>query len=310
MLMRKMLVLAIAQAGLGVPGAPVPGANAIQVRTAMPNLLNAEYVKRPLLKGFKGNHGTFAVGEHRAIEFEVELAHTGAAGTASPLAPLLKGCDFAETITAGVSAVYALTSDDASPYLTIWCYLDKVLFKLEDAKGTVSGEMNAKGIPVLKFRFIGTYVAVIDQNLPAGAAFATFLKPKPVGKTNTPTFTVHAIAAKVSAFSWDVANKVEWRELVNYAGVSNVDREPTARCTFELTTVAIKDWAETVRLNTEAAIQIVHGVGAGNIVQLDFPKFQFTADPTIQDVQGHAMLSGQGSLNPNAGDDEIVLTFK
>jgi hypothetical protein len=309
MLMRKMLVLAIAQAGLGVPGAPVPATHAIQVKTAMPSLINAEYVKRTLLRGTKGNQGTFTVGEHRVIEFEVELAHSGAAGTAPPIAPLLLGSSFAETISAGVSAVYNLHSNNAT-YLTMFCYLDGVLIKLEDAWGTVSADLNPKGIPVLKFRFMGKYVPITDVATPAGASFAAFLKPKPISKANTPTFTVHGIAAKASAFSWDLANALEWRELLNYSGVNSNDRQPTARVTFELTTVAVKDWAEAVRLNTEAAIQMIHGVGAGNIVQLDMPKFQFTADPSIQDVQGVAMLSGQGSLNPNLGDDELVLTFK
>jgi tail tube protein len=309
MLMRKMLILAIAQAGYGVPGAPVPATHAIQVRTAMPNLINAEYVKRPLLRGYKGNQGTITVGEHRVIEFEVELAHSGAAGTPPPIAPLLLGCSFAETITALTSAVYNLHSNDAT-YLTIFCYLDGVLIKLEDAWGTVSSELNPKGIPVLKFRFMGKYVGPTDTATPAGANFAAFLKPKPVSKANTPTFTVHGVAVKASAFSWDLANALEWREILNESAVISPDRQPTARCTFELTTVAVKDWAETVRLNTEAAIQMIHGVGAGNIVQMDMPKFQFTADPSIQDVQGKAMLSGQGSLNPNAGDDELVLTFK
>ncbi|WP_290906222.1 phage tail tube protein [Aquabacterium sp.] len=309
MLMRKMLVLAVAQAGLGVPGAPVPGANAIQVRTASPSLLNAEYQKRTLLKGNKGNYGTFTVAEHNVIEFECELAQVGAAGTASPLAPLLKGCGFSETISAGVSAVYAPVSTDPT-YLTIWCYLDGVLVKLEDAWGTVSCELNPKAIPVAKFRFMGNYKAVTDAAIPGGASFVAFLKPKPLGKTNTPTFTVHGIAVKASAFSWDLANKLDWRALMNFEGVSSVDREPTARVAFELTTVAIKDWAATALANTEAAIQMIHGVGAGNIVQIDMPKFMFTADPAIQDVGGIAFLSGQGSVNPNAGDDEIVLTFK
>jgi hypothetical protein len=45
-------------------------------------------------------------------------------------------------------------------------------------------------------------------------------------------------------------------------------------------------------------------------VQLDMPKAQFMADPSIEDGEGHLMLAGQFSLNPNAGDDELVITFK
>ncbi len=309
MLMRKIVVLAVAQAGLGVPGAPTKADHAILARTAMPKPLEAEYVKRQLLRGVKGNDGTFVVGEHNSLEFETELAHVGAAGTASPLAPLLLSTGFQETLTPGVDAVYQLTSDD-SPYLTLWCYLDKVLFKVEDAWGTVSFELNPKGVAVAKWRFMGKYVAMSDANVPTDADMTAFLKPKPLSKANTPTFTLHGHPAKASAFGIDLANELQWRELLNQSGVSSNDRKPTANCTFELTTVAAKNWAEVARLGTEAAIQMVHGVGAGNIVQLDMPKAQFSADPNLQDVQGHAMLAGRFDLNPNAGNDELVLTFK
>lgn len=309
MLMRKMLVLAKVQAAFDTPAVPVVGTDAILARTAMPSPLSAEFIQRTLLKGVKGNFGTFAVGEHRAIEFETELAHTGAAGTASPLAVLLKSAGWNETINAGVSAVYGMTSADC-PYVTLYCYLDKVLFQIQNAWGTVSFELNPKGIAVAKWRFIGKYVAMTDVNVPTNAVFTAFLKPTPLSKANTPTFTVHGVAVKASAFSVDTANELQWRELLNDSGPQSNDRRPTARCTFELTTVAAKAWAETVRLNTEAAIQMIHGVGAGNIVQLDAPKAQFTAEPSITEVGGRAFLNGQMSLNPNAGDDELVLTFK
>jgi hypothetical protein len=309
MLMRKMLVLAVAQAGIGVSGAPVPGTDAILARTAMPAPIQQDYVRRPLLKGVKGNYGVIPVGEHGMIEFETEVAHVGAAGTISPLKPLLQSCEFAGTNTEDVSDVYSPTSADC-PYLTLWCYLDNVLFKLEDAWGTVSFEGAAKGIPVFKWRFIGKYIAMTDANVPTNGDFSAFMKPKPWSKVNVPTFTIHGYAVKLSQFSWDMGVDLKWRELINVAGTTGSDRSPTARAVFELTTNAQKNWAETCRQGTEGAIQIIQGTGGGNIVQQDFPKAQFSADPTIQDQDGHAMLSAQFALNPDAGDDEIVLTFK
>jgi len=309
MLLRKMLITAVAQGAFGTGGTPTATSNAILARSAMPVPINLEFVPRSLLKAVKGNFGAIAVGEYRTIEFETELAHSGAAGTASPLAPLFKSSQMNETVTASTKVEYKGISAD-TPYLTLWCYLDKVLFKLEDAWGTWSAELNPKGIPVIKWKFIGKYVAPSDVNVPTNAVLTAFLKPLPLGKTNTPTFTVHGVAVKANAFSVDWGAELEWRELFNDASVQSNDRSPTARVSFELTTVAAKAWAETVRQNTEAAIQMIHGSGAGNIVQLDAPKAQFTADPTLTEVGKRAFITGQLSLNPDAGDDELVLTFK
>lgn len=312
MLMRNMLVLAVAQAALGTPGTPAAATNAIQCRTAMPSPINLEFQQRTLLKGYKGNFGSFGAGEHRVIEFEVECGSSGAAGTAPRFAPLLIGCGMAETLSAGVSATYNLVNS-GEPFFTLYCFLDGVRFALEDAKGSVSFEGNAKGIPVLKFRAIGRYVAMTDTPIPGGIDVTAFKRPMTVGKVNTPTFTVHGVAVKMQSFSWDLGNQLVWRELVNYSGPQSTDRAPTASVVFELDSVAAsKNWGELARLGTEDALQMIHGVGAGNIFQVDMPKIGLAADPTITEVDGVAMLNTQWSVNQNssAGLDEIVLTVK
>lgn len=311
MLMRNILVLAMAQVAFGTPAAPVPGTHAIQCMTAMPSPIKLEFVPRTLLKGYKGNFGSFGVGEYRMIEFEVECGSAGAAGTAPRFAPMLLGTGMSETLSAGVSATYNLVNS-GEPFYTIYCYLDGVRFALEDAKGTVSFEGNAKAVPKLRFRYIGKYVAMTDTALPAGAVFTNQARPQTIGKTNTPTFTVHGTPVVLSQFSWDLGNQLEWRDMPNFQGVVCTDRAPTANIVFELTSVATKNWAELARLGTEGALQMIHGVGAGSIVQFDMPKINMNAEPTISNDNGIAMLNTSWSINPNAaaGSDEIVATFK
>jgi len=311
MLTRNMLVLAIAQAAFGTPGAPAVGVNAIQCRTAMPSPINLEFVQRPLLKGHKGNFGSFGVGEYRMIEFEVECGSSGAAGTAPRFGPLLIGAGMSQTLNAGVSAVYQPVNS-GEPFMTLYCFLDGLRFVLEDAKGSVAMEANAKGVPVLKFRYIGKYVAMTDTPLPAGAVFTNQARPQTVGKTNTPTFTLHAVPVAMQAFGWDLANRLEWRDLPNFQGVVSPDRAPTCSVTFETTTVAAKNWAEVARLGTSGALQMIHGIGAGNIVQVDMPALTASSAPSLSDDAGTSMTQTQWAVNPNSagGGDELVLTFK
>lgn len=307
--MKNMVLLAKAQTTKGTPATPTAGANAILCRGLMPQLIKGKFVDRPLIRGAKGNYGALFAGEHRVFEFEVELAGSGAAGTAPKFSPLLLGSDTAETITAGVSAAYQPIAGDGD-WLTLYGYLDGLLFMLTDARGTCSLAMNAEDIPVQKFTFFGKYSAVEDQTFPTGISFNGFQKPLTVGDTNTTTFTIDGLAVVLQSFSLDLANQVEWRDLVNDSGARSPDRKPTANAVFELTSVATKNWGEMVRLGTEMPLAIVHGTTAGNIVQIDAPKLQVNAEPSITNANGVAMLNCSFALMPNAGNDEVVLTFR
>jgi hypothetical protein len=309
MLMKNTLLMAKAQTAKGTPATPTAGDNAILCSAITPNLIKAEFVARTLLRAYMGNAPALPAGIHRGIEFVVEMSGSGAAGTAPAVGPLLLGCGMAETISAGVSVVYAPVSSGQT-YLTLICNLDGQQFTLSDAIGTVSAEMNPKGIPVLRFSYLGVYTAATDTAMPTGVSFAAFLKPLVVGRTNTPTFTLHGTSPCVSAFSFDLANQMNWRELIGCSGARRTDRNPSASLTIELPSVATKAWGESVRLGDEGALQVVHGTTAGNIVQLDAPKTTVSAEPSISDGEGVAMLGLQLALSPNTGNDELVLTFK
>lgn len=309
MLMRNMLVLALAQASFGTPATPLPGSHAVACRSAAPAQINSETVKRTLLKGYKGNFGSFAVGEYRQLEMEVELGSSGAAGTAPKFGAMLIGCGAAETISAGVSAAYAPVNS-GEPYYTLYCYLDGLRFALEDAKATVVFEMNAKQIPVMKYTWIGKYVAMTDTALPGGAVFTAQADPFTVGKANTPTFTIGGVALRLQSFSLDWGNQLVWRDMPNFQGVVCNDRMPTARAVFEQDTMAVQNWAEVRRLGTKLALAIVHGVGAGKIVQIDAPKLQMNADPTMSEDSGITQVSTSWDVMPTSGSDEFLFTFK
>lgn len=309
--MRNLLVMAKEQTAEGTPATLAANQNAILTRTAMPSPIKATFTERGLVRPYFGNSGKLVSGEHATLDFEVELASSGTAGTAPALGPLLIGCGFAQTLSVGVSAVYNLVTTGLK-YLTLACNLDGQQFLLTDALLDVSCEMNPKGIPVLKFTAMGKYNAPTAVTMPTNASFAAFMKPLAVSRTNTPTFTLHGTSPCVEAFSWALANQQGWRERINCSGVNRTDRKPTANLTIELPTVAAKNWAEVTRLGTSGALQVIHGTAAGHIVQIDAPNATVGAEPTISDSDGDAMLGLQLDLNPNgvAGNDELVLTFK
>ena len=307
--MKKMLLLAKKEVTAGTDSTPTAAANAILCRAFMPEPITAEQVQRNLIRPYKGNSGSLTVGEHRKFTFEVEIAGSGTAGTAPAWGLLLEACGFAETVTVGTDVVYDLVSV-GEPTITLYGYLDKTRFVITNAKGTVSFEFNAKGIPVMKFEFLGTYVAATEEvAMPVGVDYSKFKQPQTVGKVNTPTFTFHGVTACTSAFSINLANALAWRELINCAAPHSPDRQPSGSVTMEMPSVTAKDWAEVVRNSTVGSCQLIHGTVPGNVVQLDMPAIQCKPF-TLQDDAGIAMINMPFDINPVDGNDELSITVK
>jgi len=307
--MKKMLLLAKKEVTAGTDALPTAAANAILCRALMPEPITAEQVQRNLIRPYKGNSGSLTVGEHRKITFEVELAGAGAAGTEPAWGLLLEACGFAATITAGTDVTYDLVSE-GEPTLTLYGYLDKTKFVITNAKGTVSFELNAKGIPVMKFEFLGTYSAATEEMaMPTGVDYSDFIQPKTVGKTNTPTFSFHGLSACMSAFSINLANSLTWRELVNCAAPHSPDRQPSGSVTMEMPSITTKNWAEIVRNSVVGACSLVHGTVPGNIIELAMPAVQCKPF-TLQDDQSIAMINMPFDINPVDGNDELQIIVR
>jgi len=184
-----------------------------------------------------------------------------------------------------------------------------VLFKMTDAKGTVSFELTAKGIPVMKFKFIGLYSTPTDAATPASVDYSGFREPVAVNAANTPTVSLHGFAGKVQSVSTDMANALVYRNLIGYEGIAITDRQPTGSIVMELESVATKDWYTIIKNGTLGPLAVTHGKVAGNIVELASPKAQ-VLDPAFSDSDGIAMLTCKLDIQPNLGNDEFTLTVR
>src|SRR5690606_25560916 len=154
--MRNALVFAKLETVYGTDPVPTGPLNAILCRGITPQPITAEYADRPLVRPYLGANGALPSAVHSVLELEVELAGAGAAGSAPKWAPLLLGCAFKETLTASTSAVYELVTDNMAS-LTLYYFLDGIRHVMTGARGSVSFTLNAKGIPVMAFRFVGKY---------------------------------------------------------------------------------------------------------------------------------------------------------
>ena len=306
--MRNAVLLFKLQPTAKVDAAPTGQLNAVMAMNISAQPVSAEFAKRNNIKPYFGNMGSVPVAVHSEITFDVELAGSGTAGEAPAFGPLLRACAFAEVITNGISVVYAPITA-AQEFATLYYNLDGILFKITDAKGSVSLELKAKGIPVLKFKFIGLYSTPTDEPAPVNVDYSGFRDPVAVNADNTPVATLHGVGGKVESISIDMANDVVYRNVIGGESIKITGRQTTGSYAMELEDIASKDWFTAIRNGVLGPLRVVHGKVAGNIVEIGAPKVQLL-DPSLSESDGLAIISPKLELQPDQGNDEVVLTFR
>ena len=303
---RKKILLVKIEPTYGVDAVPTGAVNAVLARnvriTPLEQMLEERGVVTP---GYFGGQEQIVAGDYVKIEFEVEVAGSGAAGTAPAYGPLLRACALSETVTATVKTEYKTVSSGFEA-ATTYFYVDGKLCKLLGMRGTVTLRFNSKGIPVYAFAFTGLYTPVTDGANPT-PTLTGFKAPLAVNRANTPTFTLHGYAAKVAAFEAGLNNEVVYRNLIGEESVQIVDRKPAGQLKIEDVPVATKDFIGIARAGTKGALQLIHGTTAGYKVQIDAPVVQLLK-PTVDEVDGTQMLGLDLLLLPSAGNDEMTIT--
>lgn len=308
MLTRKRAILAKIEGTYGSDANATGSADAIlTVGDPTVTPLDLTMIDRQTIAQHMGNGEKLAGDAWALVEFMVEMAGSGTAGTAPAWGKLMRACGFAETITAGVSVAYSLVSS-AFESLSIPINYDGVLHKLLGARGSVKLALAAGDTGKLNFRFLGNFQPVADASLPA-VTLSGWKKPLPVNNTNT-DFTLHGFAAKLQSLELDVGNDLVKRVLVNDTQQARIaDRSPAGKVVMEATTVAEKDWWSAMRDLTAGTLSLTQGTTAGNIVEVACPSVQL-GNPRYSDFQKTWMLNADLYPNPSAGNDEIVFTVR
>lgn len=303
----KRTILAKTESTYGVDPTPTGAANAILLRNLSVVPLDGELVNRDLIRGYFGNSETLVASTRIKLDFEVELAGAGAAGTAPAYGVLLKACAMAETVNAGVSVVYNPISSSIGS-CTIYFNVDGVLFQAQGCRGTYEISITALQIPVIKFSFTGLYEAPTDAAAPT-AVYTGWIKPEVANTAHTTAFSLFSYSGYLQSMQFNLANEVIHRELIGYEAVEIVNRKPNGTFLIEAPTIAQKDYFSAAEAGTTGALSILHGSTAGNKVQLDAANVSISG-PSLQDDNGVQMLSIPFTVSPSSGNDDFTITVK
>lgn len=247
--------------------------------------------------------------ENSSLSFDVDIAGSGAVGTAPLYGPLLRACGFTETITASTKVVYTPKS---STFETLWSSFnaDGTAHILGGMKGTVSAKFEANKEPQFTFNFMGLYHAPVDVAFLTGVAttLGSFVDPVTVSSA-LDTFTLFGSSPVLNSLTVDWGCKVVFNDKPGRSAIDIVDRTSTITVVVEADSVANMDIDSMVKNKTTGAMHMTHGNSAGNIVTVDATLVQILK-AEYTDVNG--VLHRTLTLAPVGGatDDQIDITVK
>lgn len=309
-LTRRRLVLAALEATSGTDAIPTGSANAILVKNLSVTPQETNLVSRDLVQPWMGNFTNLPASVYATVDFEVEIAGSGAAGTAPAFDCLLQACGLGATVSTGVSVAYKPISLNL-PSASIYVNVDGTLHKLIGARGTVAFDFQVEAVPTMKFKFTGLYSPVTDVALPT-VDYSHFQTPLVVNTANSSNMSIHGYTGGVMrSVNFDLANTVIHKPLVGGEAVMITDRKAAGQIEIEAVSIAAKDFFGDARNATLGAVSFQHGTVAGNTVLISAPNAQLTK-PTYSDYNGVQMLQMGLVLIPNqtTGNDEITVTFE
>lgn len=308
-LIRRRTILAKIETTYGIDSTPTGAANAILIRNLNVQPVASTIVQRDNYRPYLGNFEQLLADTHVQVDFEVEMAGAGAAGSVPAYGPLLRACGLSETISAGVSVTYAPVSS-AFESVTMYFNNDGTQHKITGARGSVELSINARQIPIYKFSFQGLYNAPTAAALPT-VAFGSFQTPLVSNNTNTTGFSFFSASPVLESLSLNINNTVNFRSLIGSQYVQIADRKASGSAMFEAPALATKDYfALAAADGTLGDLSITHGTTAGNKVQITSATIDI-ANPSYSDNGGIAMLQVPFVAVPTtAGNDEFAIIVK
>lgn len=301
------IVLVKIESTYGTDSSPTGSANAVLATDIELSPMEGNDVDRDLEKPWFSANETIPSGLHAKISFKVEVAPSGAAGTAPAWGPLLRACGVAEVISAGVSVTYNPVTD-AHESVTINLFIDKTLYELVGTRGTCKANFTSEAVPKLEFEFTGLFVKPVEGTRPS-VDLSSFKKPQLVSDANTPTFSIDGTGFVMKSAMLDLGNTVEGRFLVGEEEIKITDKAEAFETTVNAVALTTFDPFQLALDQSQVVVSLVHGVGAGKIATLAIPAAQMQRLAGLANSQNVKEWPLRLTPLPVSGNDQWTLTL-
>jgi hypothetical protein len=305
---KTKILLVKVEATYGTDPVPTAAANAILAKNVSYSPMEGEDVSRDLEFPYLAAQGMIPTGLRAKLEFDTEYQGSGIAGTKPPWGVLMRASGCSETVTGGVSTVYAPITD-AMESATAYFWLGGTQQVITGMRGSFELRLNAQSVPIIHWTLIGLYAA------PAEVARVTptltsWKKPLIATNVNTPVFSIGASNVVLRNYSFNIGNAVEPRLLIGREEIFIPDRAESISAQIEaLPTSAAFNPYSSAQNQTPVAVNLTHGTAAGSIIALNAPTCQVKRPTSI--TQGQNIAEWPLGFVPLAtsGNDQWTMTL-
>lgn len=310
-LYRKRLLLAETESPYGTSAAP-DGGDALLVSNLEVSPLEIELLDRELITPYFGNSEKVVGQRMGQINFDVELAGSGTAGTPPKWGKILMACGFAQAIVGAspgpASVTYTPVSSGFSS-VTLDFNADGTKHLFTGCRGTATINLNVGEIPKISFELMGIYNAA-SASAAVTPTFDNQADPVVVNSQNTTSVSAFSYSACLETFSLALNNETPFRQLAGCSQqVMITERAPSGEISIEAPALGSKDYFAAVSAQTLGAISWQHGQTAGNIITFNAPTCNLDS-PSYADSDGVMMLNLPFMPVPSsAGNDEFTLVL-
>jgi hypothetical protein len=245
----------------------------------------------------------------------VIIAYDGTTKIATVAKTWAAAPDATSEYSIGANVLYTLNSNfgvsTANTAGTFYFNIDGVQHIMLGARGSVAPMVNALGIPVFRFRFLGLHGTISDAAA-ASVSLLAFKLPTTVSTANTTD--LHLLGFEDAVFKTlelDVGNELTYRQVVGRESVLITGRAVTGKMSIEATKVADHDWWTIAKNGTYGKFCVKHGQTAGYSTVFTGRNVQLT-EPAYSEDKGVAMMDFGMSFAPygSAGNDEFRICFQ
>lgn len=292
---RRVLLAAI-EATYGTDATPTGSLNAVLTRNLEIDPLEGEELQRELDKGTFGNDPGTLIGQFARIRFQVEVAGAGTAGDLPAYDPIMRAAGHAQAQDDPTTPteIYYDPIDLNVPSLTMYFHGDTALHKVVGARGSVTLEFGKRQYAYYQFEFQGLIEDIAAGTMPT-ADQSAFVKPVPFRAANV-AFSLFGAVRPLHNLTITGGQQIEFYETSEEETLEQQDRSSTWQATIEHPDLSVWNPYTAIQDDTIGAMQIAHGVTAGNIVQVDAGEVQMLNSPSRGDENGIVSLQVGGSI--------------
>lgn len=279
--------------------------------------IEPDVVPRDNLRGYFGASEELTGTRRGVLNFTTEIAGSSALGVAPKWGALLRGCGWAETITADTRVEYTPITD-AHESLSIRHNRDGVQYLGRGGRGTGTLSLMAFERPTSTwaFRAFDTGASAVSIG---SRDFAGWQRPVVVNTANSGSIKLGSSYSSGSisggtaypsrGMTLDLGNEVTDTLLIDGEAVEIADRKMSGTMTVELTAAEEVTWRDEINSNTLSSLSFSIGT-AGNQVAIHMPNVQ-RINPQLVNYNGKVLLQVDLRILPTlSGNDECRIIIK